>query len=135
MGRPEGPEGILGRLVGKESVTYKRWVTEGIVHGPRGVDDAPTDLDAIEVGAADAVLTALGDDDGRIAWTQLGQRIIEAEQTPSLRVVWREPYEAVLCRDDAEVGRAASGNGRPIQVVDVGSAALEARRRLRLRGA
>jgi hypothetical protein len=133
-GRPEGPEGILGRLVGKESITYKRWVADGIVHGPRGVNGEPTDLDAVEIGAAAALLTTLGDEDGRTAWRQVSERILQIKPTDALRVVWREPYETILCANDAEVGRAASGNGRPIQVIDVGSASLEARRRLRLHG-
>jgi len=134
MARPEGPEGTLGRLVDKDPITYKRWSTDGIVHGPSGDNGQPVELDAIEVGAFDALLTVLGDEDSRTAWGQVRERLLRIEPTEALRVVWREPYEALLCANDAEVGRAATGNGkRFIKVIDVGSASIEARRKLQLR--
>jgi hypothetical protein len=134
MARPEGPEGILGRLVDKDPITYKRWSTDRIVHGPSSEGGQPAEVDAIEVGAFDALLTVLGDEDSRTAWVQVREHLLRIEPTEGLRVVWREPYEAVLCTNDAEVGRAATGNGkRLIKVIDVGSASIEARRKLRLR--
>src|ERR1700686_1625959 len=129
MARPEGPDGILGRLVDKDPITYKRWSTDQIVHGPSGEDGQPAEVDAIEVGAFDALLTVLGDEDSRTAWGQVRERLLRIEPTEALRVVWREPYEAILCTNDVEVGRAATGNGkRFIKVIEVGSAAIEARR-------
>ena len=130
-GRPEEAFAVLARLVGANPRTYKRWRQSRIVLGPRG--DAPSELDAIEVGAVHALLTQLGDSDGRNAWNQIRKRLLELDPTPDMRVVWAEPYQVRLCVDDEEVGAAASTDSQPVTVVRVGLAAIEARRRLRER--
>lgn len=112
---------LLSRLSGIKPQTYRKWQREGLIDGPRS--DKPTALDVVEAAAAAAIIKDLGASDGRIAWDQIRKGILSRVPSSTVRVVWRgEVFEAVLCADDAAVGRAISVDDRSARVVFVGRA-------------
>jgi hypothetical protein len=116
-----GTIALLARLAGIRPQTYRKWQGEGLVDGPRS--DKPTALDVVEAAAAAELIKELGAADGRLAWDQTRKGILSRVPASTVRVVWRwELFEAVLCADDAAVGRAVSTDERPARVVFVGKA-------------
>ena len=131
-GRRPGAIAVVARLAGIRPQTYRKWQVEGIVDGLRS--DKPTAVEVVEAAAAAALIKELGAADGRVAWDQVRRGILSRVPASTVRVVWRwEVFEAVLCPDDAAVGRAISVDERPARVVFVGRATAGALDGLRRR--
>jgi hypothetical protein len=125
--------GVLAGLARVDSTTYRRWLRSNLVEEPADAA-TPSETNAMEAGAAACIFRELGDSDGRIAWKQVRQQVMAGAPTEASRIVWRaEIFRADFCRDDQEVGIAASLDTRPVRVVRVGAAAVEARDGLRRR--
>ena len=114
-GRQQEAIGILADLARVDSTTFRRWLRQHLVDEPADAAE-PTETNAIEAAAAACLFRELGDANGRIAWKQVRQQILAAAPTAALRIVWRaEIFRADFCRDDQEVGVAASTDSRPVR--------------------
>jgi hypothetical protein len=118
-----GAISLLARLADVSSQTYRNWQGEDLVRGPRS--DEGTELDVLEAVTVGFLLKELGDQDGRIAWAQIRDPYLSSIPTETLRLAyWLQRFEARLCVDDGDVGRAVS-DGQPVKVVHLGRATLE----------
>jgi hypothetical protein len=116
--------------------TYPQWVREGLLRG--APDGGCEEIDVAELAAWATVLRALSKDDGRVAWRQVRQGILQTLgehrgiHPRRLDIVYEPQHaRASLARTDEELARNVRTDG-PVRVIDIASPISQAREAMRL---
>jgi hypothetical protein len=117
----------LCEIAGVIRQTRDKWASQGLLRAADGYEE----IDVIEVVILNALLTSLKKGHAKVAWVQVRPKLRDVMPGPGLAVVWdHQRRNAELVLDDSTIGSSVR-HGRPVQVVDVGSAVLHAREAFR----
>jgi hypothetical protein len=121
-GRPVEAISLLAEIVGVSGQTYRNWKAEDLVRGPRA--DEPTDLDVVEVVALRYLLKELGDANGRVAWDDVRDELLQTIPAQAVRLVWHDRwFKAQLCGTDEDLSNAVATE-LPIRVLAIGKVVI-----------